>query len=178
MGARSTGIDISETMLVEARRRFPSIRFERGDAEALPFEAEMFRSVGCNFGMLHIGRPEKALSEMFRVLQPGGRLAFTVWATPERTEAYEILLDAVNRYGRQDVGLPPGPPFFRFAEEDQSLGALTAVGFCEARVETVEQTWHLPSAESLFDIMLMGTGRTRGLLLAQTEDARAAIAPR
>ena len=65
-GARATGVDISETMLMEARRRFPHIRFEHGDTEALPLEAEVFDGVGCNFGMLHIGRPETALQEMRR----------------------------------------------------------------------------------------------------------------
>jgi SAM-dependent methyltransferase len=174
-GARVTGVDVSETMLAEARRRYPQLEFEPGSAESLPFADAAFDAVGCNFGMLHFGRPDDAIREVLRVLRPGGRFAFTVWAAPSETVAYEIVLGALQTHGRADVGLPPGPPFFRFSDPTASADALTRAGFVDPRVRTVPQVWRLASAEELFEVMCRGTGRTRGLILGQTAGAREAI---
>jgi hypothetical protein len=73
------------------------------------------------------------------------------------------------------VGLPPGPPFFRFADADAASSVLIEAGFVEPKIQVVPQEWRLESAEALFDVMCRGTGRTRGLLLGQSADARVAI---
>ena len=174
-GAHVLGVDVSETMLAEARRRYPGLTFKPANAELLPFDQAKFDAVGCNFGMLHFGRPEQAIQEAFRVLRPRGRFAFTVWAAPSETVAYEIVLGALHKYGSADVGLPPGPPFFRFSDPTESASALTSAGFLDAEVRTVPQIWRVASAEELFNVMCAGTGRTRGLILGQTSEAREAI---
>jgi SAM-dependent methyltransferase len=88
-----------------------------GDAEALPFStsgaehsAGLFDAVTCNFGVLHLGRPEDFFAEAHRVLRPGGRLAFTVWAAPPATEGFAITLGALGEHGDPNVALPAGPP--------------------------------------------------------------------
>src|SRR5262245_33639091 len=57
-GARVTGIDFSPSMVVDARRRYPEVTFEEGDAEALAFAPAVFDRVVMNFGLLHLARPE------------------------------------------------------------------------------------------------------------------------
>jgi SAM-dependent methyltransferase len=174
-GARVIGVDVAENMLAEARHRYPKLAFQAGSAEALPFADAAFDTVGCNFGMLHFGRPDEAIGEAFRVLRPGGRFGFTVWAAPTATVAYEIVLGALQSHGRADVGLPPGPPFFRFSDAGEASSALTSAGFVDATVQTVPQTWRLSSPDELYEVMCRGTGRTRGLILGQTPEAREAI---
>ena len=49
-----------------------------------------------NFGILHFGRPELALLEALRILRGGGRFAFSVWAKPEETIGFDIVLRAVE----------------------------------------------------------------------------------
>ena len=170
-----TGVDFAAAMVREAKRRAPRIDFREGDAEALPFEASSFDAVVINFGVLHLARPEQAIAEAFRVLRPGGRFAFTVWAPPERAVAFGIVLGAVRAHGNPDAPLPPGPPFFRYSDARAAGDALLAAGFVEPRSVEVPQQWRLASGEALFDIMLGGTVRTGGLLRAQTPEALSAI---
>lgn len=174
-GAAVVGLDFSAAMLAEARRHHPAIEFEAGDAAALPFPDARFDAVVMSFGLLHLDRPDLALAEAHRVLRPGGRLAFTVWATPDAAVGFGIVLGAIQRHGRLDVPLPPGPPFFRFSDPDESRRVLGELGFRAPEVVTVPQTWRLATPDALYEVMRGGTVRTSGLLRAQTAEAQAAI---
>ena len=174
-GASAIGIDFAAAMVNEARKRNPGIEFRHGDAEALAFDDASFDAVTMNFGLLHLARPERALAEAHRVLRPGGRVAFTVWAKPEGAVAFGIVLRAIEKHGKTDVGLPAGPPFFRFSDAEECCGTLQAAGFADAEMTVVRQTWCLPSAEALFQMMYDSTVRTGGLLRAQTPQALRAI---
>jgi ubiquinone/menaquinone biosynthesis C-methylase UbiE len=174
-GANVIGVDFSAAMLVEARRLHPSIEFREGDAEALPFGDDCFDAAVMNFGILHLGQPEQALTEARRVLRPGGRFGFTVWAKPEETVGFGIVLHAVEQYGELNVNLPPGPSFFRFSEASECISALLAAGFESPDVTKVPQTWRLPAGNRLFEIMSDSTVRTAGLLRAQKPEALARI---
>src|SRR5262245_21731330 len=119
-GATVTGLDFSPAMIVAARGLHPGITFREGDAEALPFDDASFDAVVMNFGLLHLARPESAIAEAHRVLRPGGRYAFTVWAPPDQAVGFGMALKAIETFGRTDVPLPEGPPFFRFSAVDES----------------------------------------------------------
>src|SRR6516162_9400702 len=171
LGASPVGIDFSPQMVALAREQHPSLVFEEGDAEALEFADARFDAVSINFGVLHLARPDTALSEAHRVLVPGGRCAFTVWAKPEISVGFGIVLRAIERLGRMDVPLPEGPPFFRFSDSDESLRSMLAAGFVDPRVEQIPLVWKLPSASALYDAFANGAVRTAALLRAQNEDA-------
>jgi ubiquinone/menaquinone biosynthesis C-methylase UbiE len=80
-GLRVTGVDFSPSALAEARRNLArqglSIELVQGNLLALPFPAESFPYVNCWGVLMHIPELEKALEELARVLQPGGRLSIT-----------------------------------------------------------------------------------------------------
>jgi SAM-dependent methyltransferase len=63
------GLDASERMLAEARRRAPTVRFVQGDALELPFEDDSFDRVFTSYFYCHLEDPERLgfLSEARRV---------------------------------------------------------------------------------------------------------------
>src|ERR1035437_6175539 len=91
-GARVVGVDFSATAVEVARRHYPAIDFREGDAEALAFADESFDAVAMNYGVPHFGRPELAFAEARRVLVAGGRFAFSVWAKPDESIGFGIVL--------------------------------------------------------------------------------------
>ena len=171
LGAAVTGIDFSSAMVAEARRYYPMVDFREGDAEDLVFADGSFEAVVMNFGLLHLGRPERALTEAHRVLRPGGKLGFTVWARPEEAIGFGIVLDAIQKHGKLDVGLPQGPNFFRFSNTDECCRTLSEAGFVSPTVRMIPQIWQLTGPEVLFENMVEGTVRTAGLLRAQSTEA-------
>jgi ubiquinone/menaquinone biosynthesis C-methylase UbiE len=174
-GAEVIGIDFSATQVALARRRYPPLQFREGDAGALPFPDNAFDAVVSNFGMPHLPDPDAFISEAIRVLRSGGRFAFSVWAAPEEAVGLGIIYGAVQRHGRMDVPLPPGPSFFLFSDRGQCERSLHAAAFRSATVSTVPQVWRLASPDVLFEAIMKGTVRAAALLRAQTPEALAAI---
>jgi ubiquinone/menaquinone biosynthesis C-methylase UbiE len=73
-----TGIDWSDAMLDIARSRATEVgrtaTLQQADAHELPFDDASFDTVVCTFGLCAIPDHTQAISEMTRVLRPGGRL--------------------------------------------------------------------------------------------------------
>lgn len=174
-GAAVTGIDFSSTMVAQARARHPALRFIEGDAESLPFADESFDAVTIAFGLLHFPDPDKALAEAYRVLRPRGRIAFTVWAAADKAVGLGLVAKAVQAHGQLDVGLPEGPPFFRFSAPEECRRTLTALGFAGVKSTEVAQAWRFASAEAWIEGVARSTVRTAALLRAQTGEALARI---
>lgn len=82
-GCTVTGIDLSDEMLAIARQKATSAIFQLGNAEALPFPDASFDAVTCAFGVRNFVHLEQGLSEMLRVLKPGGQLVVLELATPD-----------------------------------------------------------------------------------------------
>ena len=82
-GATVTGVDISEEMLEIARLKVKGERLKVADAEHLPFEDNTFDAVTCAFGVRNFVHLEQGLSEMLRVLKPGGRMVILELSTPD-----------------------------------------------------------------------------------------------
>lgn len=82
-GGRVTGLDFSERMLMRARGKSDSIDWVLGDVMALPFDDASFDAVTVGFGIRNVPDLEAGLSELGRVLRPGGRVACLEITRPE-----------------------------------------------------------------------------------------------
>ncbi len=173
-GASAIGVDVAEGMLARARETHPEVVFLHGDAEALPFDDRSFDAVVVGFLLLHLGRPERAVAEFERVLRPGGRIALTMWDLPDRSRFLGVLMDAIAEAGAEPPpDLPPGPPIFRFADEDQLAGLLQS--FEEVAIETVTFPLRFGSADTLWRGLLGGTVRLSVLVLRQPPEVQQRI---
>ena len=83
-----TGIDLSQGMLDEARRKVKekgledAISFEQGDCMALPMQDGTFDAVTVAFGVRNFEHLQQGYEEMARVLKPGGILCVLELSTP------------------------------------------------------------------------------------------------
>jgi SAM-dependent methyltransferase len=75
---RAVGLDSSETMVSEGRRRAAEAavdaEFRVGDAQALPFEDDSFDAARIERTLQHLPDPDRALRELRRVCRSGGRV--------------------------------------------------------------------------------------------------------
>lgn len=77
------GVDISENMLAEAKKRLPSsVLLRQMTAEHLDFENNTFDVVFCAFALYFFPDLSAALSEFKRVLKKGGRIAISSFGNP------------------------------------------------------------------------------------------------
>ncbi len=83
------GIDISQGMLNVAEKKIKEkhlsefIEFKKEDSENLPFENEIFDAATVAFGVRNFANLQKGLSEIYRVLKPGGKLIILEFSQPE-----------------------------------------------------------------------------------------------
>jgi demethylmenaquinone methyltransferase/2-methoxy-6-polyprenyl-1,4-benzoquinol methylase len=89
------GLDFSTSMLARARRRFPLVQFQQGDALALPYPSSRFNAVTMAFGIRNVVDRGQAVREMRRVMRPDGRAVILEFALPDHAAvrwAYQLYL--------------------------------------------------------------------------------------
>ena len=173
-GASVVGVDFSDRMVEIARVAHPHLDIREGNAEQLQFDDESFDAVVMSFGMLHLDNPTQAIAETARVLRPGGRFAFTVWATPEHAKGFQLVLDAIGKHGTK-VDLPSGPDFFAYADPQRVKTDLEASGLDKVESRQIDMTWKLTRTNDVYPAFFKGTARTGALLRAQDTAARTLI---
>jgi SAM-dependent methyltransferase len=123
-GARVTALDASAALLTTVRARIPQADVREGDLEALPFADASFDAVAAVNSVFYAADMGAAMSELARVVQPGGRVVVTAWGPPERCEFLTAVLPALGPLmPPPPPGAEPGHPVLTLAEP----GALATV---------------------------------------------------
>ena len=125
------GVDLSEGMLAQARRKGGSlpVEFRQMDAEHLEFEDATFDYALCGFGIFFLPDIVRGVCEMHRVLRPGGRLAFSTWTK----RAFEPMMTmTTTRFERLGIRrISPPEPWMECSEPEHLLTLLEKGGFQE-----------------------------------------------
>ena len=144
----STVLDITESMLVEGRKRAEAesmhdqLDWVVGDAMALPFPDNTFDVYTISFGIRNVTRPQEALNEAFRVLRPGGRLMvleFSQLPNPMMQKAYDAYsFNVIPRMGQIIAGDRDSYQYLvesirNFPDQETFLGMVRAAGFDNAK---------------------------------------------
>lgn len=174
-GCQVVGVDFSPAMLTLAREQAPNATIIEGDAQDLPFDDAEFDVVVSNLGLCHVPDQPRALSEVRRVLRPGGRFAMTVWCGPDISPCFEVVYGVIKAHGCPDVSAPPGPDFHQFARREVAEDLLSEAGFADLELRIVDCAWDLDTPEDLCEIFEQGTVRAAMLLANQPPQNLAAI---
>ena len=158
VGARGAvvGTDISGEMVeaarrVAAERDIANARFERADAEALPYAVASFDAAVCGLGLMYVPDPVKALGEMRRVLRPGGRAAAAVWGARRNCGWAEIFPITDARVASEVC-----PMFFRLGTSDMLARTFEAAGFTDIRSARLRTTLRYASPEDALRAVFRG----------------------
>lgn len=138
------GVDISEGMLAEGRKKMKKkkldhlIELQLGDSEKLLFPENNFDAVIVSFGVRNFENLEKGLSDMYRVLKPGGKTVIVEFSQPQNfpmKQGYHFyskyILPQIGKLVSKDndayTYLPESVQAFPYG--DEFLSILEKVGF-------------------------------------------------
>jgi SAM-dependent methyltransferase len=102
-GATVAGLDASEALIGVARTRLPGADLRIGDREDLPHPDDYFDVATAFNSLPYAADPQRALTEMARVVRAGGLVAVATWGQPEASQMTAVL-------GAVGPLLPPPSP--------------------------------------------------------------------
>jgi demethylmenaquinone methyltransferase / 2-methoxy-6-polyprenyl-1,4-benzoquinol methylase len=140
-GAEVVGSDFSEGMLARARGKSSAVRWEQGNALALPYADGEFDAATVGFGARNFSDLERGLAEMTRVVRPGGRvvvLEITTPARPPLSTFFSLWFDRVVPALGRLTGDPEAYVYLprsvkRFPGPDALAARLAAAGLRDVR---------------------------------------------
>jgi ubiquinone/menaquinone biosynthesis C-methylase UbiE len=133
--------DFAPEMVAAAKRRgaelaIPNAEFRVLDAERMDLATDSVHGVLCRWGYMLMIDPREAFTETRRVLRPGGRLAFSVWASPAHNPWASHVTGILVSRGLAPPD-PTAPGIFAMADPDRVRTYVTAAGFSVPEIEHV-----------------------------------------
>ena len=140
--ARILATDLNGEMLEYGRTKrgdFPNTAYEVANALELPYEDARFDAVVCQFGIMFFPDKHKGLTEMLRVLKPGGFLAVSVWGSHEHNPFIKVARDTIASFFEKDPPTFLNVPF-AMHNIDATTKLIADAGFTGVKAETVSKT--------------------------------------
>jgi demethylmenaquinone methyltransferase/2-methoxy-6-polyprenyl-1,4-benzoquinol methylase len=163
------GIDQSEPMLARARARFAGraesqVRLVRGEAEALPFEDASFDALTFTYLLRYVEDPAATVTELARVVRPGGRVASLEFGVPPLAAARLAWL-VYTAVGLPSLGRLASADWMRVG---RFLGG-SIRGFYERHpLEALVGYWH---RAGLRDVRVRRMSLGGGIVMSATREA-------
>ena len=170
-GGHVIAVDQSAGMLAIGQERaralgVSNVEFRESDGEALTIEEDGFDAILCRWGLMFMPDINRALTGFHQRLISGGRIAVSVWSTPEKVPMISIGAEIVRKL----ANLPPPDPRalepLRLADTSILQNALSQCGFRNIEIERMPVTFEFESAED-FTQMREDVGSSFRALLAR-----------
>jgi len=116
------------------------------DGEHLELPDASFEVVTSRVGLIYFPNQQQALSEMRRVLKPGGRLAAIVYTTPENNQFFSIPVSVIRRRAQLPPPLPGQPGPFSLGSPGVLEEAYRRAGFRDIQTRVVKAPLQVASA--------------------------------
>ncbi len=159
-GAAVTGMDASDQLLEQAKKRNPSAHFLIGEMEELPFADKSFSVVSGFNSFQYAANVKNALTEAGRVLADKGKLSVMIWGNREDCEA-ATYLKAIGSL------LPPPPPGapgpFALSENQLLEKTLEETGFKIIDNTDVPSIWDYPDTTTALKGLLSAGPAARAI---------------
>jgi len=141
-GGSVLATDISPNILrfaaAEARRGgHANVATKAMDGESLELEDASFDVVMSRVGLIYFPDQQRALSEMKRVLVPGGRVAAIVYSTADKNGFFSVPVSIIRRHAKLGPPLPGQPGPFSLGGPGALRDAFERAGFRDVAVETM-----------------------------------------
>jgi SAM-dependent methyltransferase len=149
------------------------------DAENMDLEDDSVDGALARWGYMLMADPAKALGETRRVLRPGGRLCFSVWATPDKNMWAAVTAMTLVGQGHMPPPEPGAPGIFAMGTEERIRELVGQAGFGEPVIEDVPFGWEYESFDDYWSMTMELAGPLArvisGLSEADQETVRAGV---
>jgi SAM-dependent methyltransferase len=149
------GIDIGQGMLAVAEQIEPDVTWVEGDATDLPFDDDHFDAAVSQFGLMFFGDRTRAIREMIRCTRPNGHVVVAVWDSLERSEAYPITVDLLQRQAGPAAADALRTPFV-LGDTEVLTGIFEDAGATDYSLETRHGTARFRSVRAMVEADLRG----------------------
>jgi len=175
--------DSAPEMVAAARRRAEEMgvenaEFQTLDAEWMDLETNSVDGVLCRWGYMLMIDPAAAFAETRRVLRPGGRLAFSVWAARERNPALSLPGTVLVELGHVPPPDPEAPGPFFMADTARIRKLVVGAGFAEPAIEEVSFRRQFTTQGAYWRFLIQTSATTSPVLRSLPPEAQNTVRER
>lgn len=172
--------DVAPRMVAAAGRRAAEFGVTNGefrelDAERMALESECVDGVVCRWGYMLMADPGAAFGETYRVMRPGGRLAFSVFGAPERNPWASLVGRILVAERHIPPPVPGSPGIFALSDPKRIHELVTRAGFASPDVAEMPLTWRFPSPDAYWWVLTEMAGAISPILRGLAPEAQAKV---
>jgi SAM-dependent methyltransferase len=169
--------DFAPEMVAVARRRAEEVDVENAefrtlDAERMDLETNSVDGVLCRWAYMLMINPAAAFAETRRVLRPGGRLAFSVWATRERNPALSLGSRVLVELGHIPPPDPEEPGAFVMADLERIRKLIVGAGFAKPEIEEIPFRWRFANQDAYWRFLIEASASVSPVLRSLLPEAQ------
>ncbi len=180
-GGHVLATDISPQMLSIAKQRAISlglqnvIEFKEGDAETIDLQTSTFNAELCRFGLMFLPDLKTGLSNLYRSLVHGGRLAAAVWASPDKVPFIALALNTVMKETNSPQPAPGIPGPFSLYDENILTDSFVNSRFTDINIDRINVVFNFNSADDYTNFVIGTAAPIRAMVANETLERRKGI---